>query len=201
MKKAKAWNNFAWLAFMGLWLAGVAGAETQPSLKFQLTVTVNADAIDFAAPGPFFLFGTIGYNGNTHSAAACGIHNIGSPIRFLLASTPVTSGWTQDEGQPGTTLPPAAYRLSGIFTNKSRTLSLNDFQANDVFRQAGRVCSGTDHALDSESSVYKGFAIPRGEWRDMFFRLEISPEGPHDAQGKLFDGEMQVRISVTAMAD
>ncbi len=198
----------------------VMGFAATDSLEFIIRIEVNADLIDVWVP-EYAGFGRgIGFGSTTISAISSGVKNIGDcNIKLTLSAKPNTvlsyayidslasTYWIQNEEKPGGPLVEKEYRLAGIYTNKLREVDVADFNADDVFCQAGRECTSAAYAFDDEvdpdpnpltndPDKFRGFNISPETWRDMFFLIEI-PEMDDELEEDL-KGELLVTITVLA---
>ncbi len=161
-------------------------AEDQTHLEFNIIVSIEANdiALEISA-GEYhaFLDKTAVRTGETIITPAkqdVTVTNVGGRniTVSIQASTNETSvgHWTQRVDGLGNTLNANEYRISAIFTNAQRSvMTAADFGDEDVLNTVLKPATSTALAYNQELDRYKGFNIPPGESRSLFFRFDAPP--------------------------
>ena len=180
----------------------------------QLTILITTGALDIDV-GPFTNFNASGIvlgatnltfiSSGTEGTGSVGVRNFaGSKLKYSVSAAPVTAavnaGWLQSALATGD-VPLKTYRLWGQFRDPDAlpdTFVSTDFAAEDLLTTTAKSATATVLALDSQLEKFKGLKVPNGEFRNLFFRLDM----PSAANAPVAaPAELGITITVSATVD
>ncbi len=182
-----------------LTLAAQSFAATTATVNITVTIVSGVVSIantgpadvSFNATNPTILFNQTGYvsaDGTGNGRAIFKNDSVDTTADFSVQAIDFDPNFTL-----GTAPSATAGVLYGIWTQWDRTpIAASDFVANDIITTTSKLSSTTDFALDGEGDNVKGFNIPAGDERNMYFRLDTPTSGTAGS----FTSTMTVTASV-----
>jgi hypothetical protein len=196
-------------------IAGSAVTGYSASTKTtQLTILITTGDLDIDV-GPFTNFNDTGIvlganpltfiSSGTEGTGSVGVRNFaGAKLKYSVSAAPnqaaATAGWVQ-YATATEEVPSKNYRLFGQFRDPDAdpaTFLSTDFTAEDLLTTTAQEATATVFALDSQLQKFKGYRVPNGEFRNLFFRLDM----PSAANAPVTaPAELGINITVSAVLD
>jgi hypothetical protein len=222
MKKKCVPNSFTFFLICALYFFSfvsiVWAEENKHNSSFTITIVITTAKVEIEGPGPYVEFSpnkSVFPGIDQVSQASAGVKNIGSglirlQVKAELSETASNTGWVQAAlpyANPAL-LPSKTYAVYGIFANPDPASIKNiaDFGEEDFLtpslltatetalaRPADRI-SATANGQTIYSYPYAGFNVPTGQWRNLFFRVQLP-------QNVAKFGELAVDMTIVASAN